>query len=242
LKGVEPVIYAWKIGVSLLAVMVIFSLSSMIPAMLQASGVIHPGSFWTPVCTHLLMILFSFLIIILHGPGKLADFGLKSCSLHDFRAPLIWALVVGLFFQLILYLVFPSFIGKPVGPSADYSLLQTILFVWGLASFAEEVLFRGLIQGLLSSLSHWRISIGAVSLSVPVIIAALLFGLVHLGLLTMKVDTGYVAVIVAGAVVLGLVAGYFREKTGSLWPAVAVHALFNITGSGVESLLKVILK
>jgi len=76
----------------------------------------------------------------------------------------------------------------------------------------------------------------------PVIIAALLFGLVHLGLLTMKVEAKYVLVIVAGAVVVGLVAGFFREKTGSLWPAVAVHALFNITGSGMASLLKVILK
>jgi len=242
LKGAGLLIYAWKIVVALLAVMVIFSLSSMIPAMLQSSGLIAPGSFFTPAWTHLLMALFSFLIIILHGTGKFADFGLRSCTLDDFRAPLLWALIGGVFIQFILYLIVPSFIGKSVGPSADYSLLQTILFVWILASFAEEILFRGLIQGLLSPLSHWRFSLGAISLSMPVIIAALLFGLVHLGLLTVKVEAKYVLVIVAGAVVVGLVAGFFREKTWSLWPAVAVHALFNITGSGMASLLKVILK
>ena len=29
---------------------------------------------------------------------------------------------------------------------------------------------------------------------------------------------------------LGIVAGYYREKTGSLIPAIIIHALFNIGG------------
>jgi membrane protease YdiL (CAAX protease family) len=29
---------------------------------------------------------------------------------------------------------------------------------------------------------------------------------------------------------LGLVAGYYREKTGSLIPAIIIHALFNVGG------------
>ena len=235
-------VYVWKLFSSLVLVMVIFSLSSMLPVMLQASGVIDQGSFLMPAWTHLLMVFFSFLIMLVHGPGKLTDFGLKSCEAGAFRAPLLWALVGGVFLQLILYLTFPSFLGKPIGPSADYSLAQTVLFVWLLASFAEEFLFRGLIQGILSPLERWQVSLGPISLSIPVIVAALLFGLVHLGLLTMKVDFKYVLVITAGAFFVGLLTGYFREKTGSLWPAVVMHVLFNMTGSAVESVLKYLLR
>jgi len=143
---------------------------------------------------------------------------------------------------MILYLLFPSFVGKQIGPAAHHSFAQIVLFVWILASIAEELVFRGLIQGMLSPLSRFGLSVGNITLSVPVIIAAVLFGLIHLGLLTMDVDAKYVLTIVTGAVIAGLMAGYFREKTGSIWPAVVVHSIFNITGSAVEYVLSHLLK
>ena len=57
--------------------------------------------------------------------------------------------------------------------------------------------------------------------SPAVLFTAALFGIVHLG-------SG--AIVLAGAVVLGLVAGELRRRSGSLLPAVIVHALFNVPG------------
>jgi len=84
------------------------------------------------------------------------------------------------------------------------------------ASIQEEVIFRGLLQSFLEQ--RW------VTNSFPspaVLFPAALFGIVHLG-------SG--AVVLAGAVVLGLVAGELRRKSGSLLPDVIVHALFNVPG------------
>jgi len=39
------------------------------------------------------------------------------------------------------------------------------------------------------------------------------------------------------AVIFGVIAGYYREKTGSLVPAVIVHMKFNISGSFVDFLV-----
>lgn len=235
-------LYFWKVFIVLFVVVVIFSLSSMIPMMMQSSGIIKTNSFFTPALTHLLMIFFAFVGILLHGIKRFSEFGLQSCSAEQYISPILWALIVGTLTQMILYLLFPSFVGKQIGPAAHYSFAQIVLFVWILASIAEELVFRGLIQSILSPLSRFGLSVGNLTLSVPVIIAAVLFGLIHLGLLTMDVDAKYVLTIVTGAVIAGLMAGYFREKTGSIWPAVAVHSIFNITGSAVEFVLSHLLK
>jgi membrane protease YdiL (CAAX protease family) len=57
--------------------------------------------------------------------------------------------------------------------------------------------------------------------SAAVLFAAILFGIVHLG--------SGVAVFV-GALLLGLLAGELRRRSGSLVPAIIVHVLFNIPG------------
>jgi membrane protease YdiL (CAAX protease family) len=61
-------------------------------------------------------------------------------------------------------------------------------------------------------------SVLGASLSSAVIFTAALFGIIHLG-------AG--AAVATGAIVLGLVAGELRRRSGSLLPAVIVHALFN---------------
>ena len=65
------------------------------------------------------------------------------------------------------------------------------------------------------------ISVFKISVSVAVVFAAAVFGVVHLG-------SGLA--VFAGAIVLGLVAGELRRRSGSLLPAVIVHAIFNLPG------------
>ena len=108
--------------------------------------------------------------------------------------------------------------------------LQTVLFVWIYASICEEALTRGLLQGLLSPLSRFGASFrGKLRLSVPVILSALFFGGMH-AILVGAIGGAVVGVVIF-AVLLGLVAGKYRERTGSLVPAIIVHALFNVGGA-----------
>jgi membrane protease YdiL (CAAX protease family) len=100
-----------------------------------------------------------------------------------------------------------------------------------IASTCEEIFYRGLIQSFLKPLEKVGIAIGRLRLSVPVVVAAVLFGLMHIPLLTLGAETGFVCGIVVSAVVAGLVAGILRQQSGSLAPAVVVHLLFNVVGN-----------
>lgn len=110
------------------------------------------------------------------------------------------------------------------------SLLQVVVSVWIVASICEEVLHRGLIQSFLDPLKGYGITIFGIRFSLPVVTVALLFGFMHIVLLTTGVDGFLVGCIVGSSIVLGMVAGYYREKSGSLLPAILVHMLFNAYG------------
>jgi membrane protease YdiL (CAAX protease family) len=50
-------------------------------------------------------------------------------------------------------------------------------------------------------------------------------------------DSRMVVLIVISATALGFIAGYFRERTNSLMPAIAVHMTFNIVTGVFPQLL-----
>lgn len=89
------------------------------------------------------------------------------------------------------------------------------------ASIHEEVIFRGLLQSFLEQRWMTTFVVFRASLSAAVLFTATLFGIIHLG-------SG--PIVITGAIVLGLVAGELRRRSGSLVPAVIVHALFNVPG------------
>ena len=90
---------------------------------------------------------------------------------------------------------------------------------------------RGLIQGALDAWKNVGITLFGRHLSLPVLVGAVAFGLMHIALSTMGAGTGQVIVTVLFAFLLGLVAGYYRETSGSLLPAIIVHMSGNIGGS-----------
>ena len=87
------------------------------------------------------------------------------------------------------------------------------------ASIQEEIIFRGLLQTFLEERWKRSFSCFGVPVSVAVLFAATLFGVIHF-------ESG--PVVAAAAIVLGLVAGELRRRSGSLLPAVMVHVLFNV--------------
>jgi len=107
------------------------------------------------------------------------------------------------------------------------SIWVMIIGVWFWSSITEEIFNRGLVQSLLQDLSHLRF----LGLSLPVWISAILFGAGHLTVFKISGSPFFVMFIVSGATLMGLVAAYYREKSGSIIPAILVHMLANVFGS-----------
>ena len=181
---------------------------------------------WIPI-THTGMLLASLILICLLSRGKVSTYGLKGIRLKALVRPTVVGLSVGIIItglgELLPMTGFEFM--------EDFTLLQIILFVWIFASVSEELLTRGLLQGFLRPLEKYRLMIFKFYMSVPVLVAALFFGFMHLGLLTMGASGPAVFVIVLSAIILGVIAGYYREKTGSIVPAIVIHMLFNICGT-----------
>lgn len=93
-----------------------------------------------------------------------------------------------------------------------------LCFVVG-AAIQEEVIFRGLLQTTLAQQIPATLSFFGSSLSCAAIIVALRFGLIHL-----KINP----ITPAAAFVLGLFSGELRHRSGSLLPAILVHAVFDV--------------
>ena len=103
---------------------------------------------------------------------------------------------------------------------------QQALFFSVATPVQEEVIFRGLVQSVLQERWSQALAIRRAQLSIAVICTAVLFAIVHLG-------SGLATI--AGALVLSILAGEMRRRSGSLLPAVVVHSLFNVAAMLVPS-------
>jgi membrane protease YdiL (CAAX protease family) len=125
----------------------------------------------------------------------------------------------------LLLLVPPVFAistGAPLWQATG--LAGSLVFFTG---FGEELFFRGYVQSRLNGVfgRPWRF-LGA-SLGPGVVITALLFGAIHIFNPTKPFEAHWELSWAWGAAafVSGLLFGYLRELTGSIWAATVVHAL-----------------
>jgi membrane protease YdiL (CAAX protease family) len=182
-----------------------------------------PSSF----VTHTFMWLLSIIIMYLLTKGKLGDYGFTK---GEFRlSPTIFLWVVPTAILSVL-----TFIGSRLAgevEEADALLyLQDILFIWIYASICEEIFTRGLLQSFLSPLTRYGFTLAKRwRISLPVLFSGLYFGAMHIVLI--KTIGPAVIVVMTLAACLGIAAGYHREKTESLIPAIIIHGLFNVGGA-----------
>jgi membrane protease YdiL (CAAX protease family) len=175
--------------------------------------------------THFVMAGLAIAAMHLISGGRWPEFGLGLGSFHWSPMLLLWVLPTAIL--TIMQLAVSR--GRPSDDPHQFSPVQTVLRIWIVASIAEEVLTRGLIQGLLAPLSTTGFRIGAELVSVSILLAALAFAAMHF-VLVRKMGAKAVPVIVL-AFLLGCVTGVYRQTTGSLIPAVIVHMLFNVGGT-----------
>lgn len=103
-----------------------------------------------------------------------------------------------------------------------YDLLDIVIWIWLLSTFAEEVFTRGWFQTIVEAQEGLR----------PAVLASgIVFGALHLSLLFRDTDLWTVVIIVSSTSLLGWVAAAARGSSRSLWPAVAAHLAFNVGGT-----------
>jgi len=169
-------------------------------------------------------ILFTFLAACLlirwqaiRRQERLADYGFGLAAPRYVAAAVMVSAPISIIVALLL-----GNAHEP-GPLAGLQLSawSVVLYFLVGAPVQEEVIFRGLLQTTLAhhgTLPEAPRVTSAVAASLWV---AVLFGAIHL------VVGPYTAV---AAFVLGVMAGEFRRRSGSLIPAVICHAFFNLGG------------
>jgi membrane protease YdiL (CAAX protease family) len=181
------------------------------------------------------MLVISLIFILALSRGRPGPYGFRTATRAQMKAAFVFGSIAAVMVHIVVALVwrlFPPSGGHPA--LVGSSFVKIVITVWIIASNSEEVVHRGLVQSFLEPLRVYGLHIFGIRLSLPVIVAALLFGSMHIMLLTLGADGRLVGGIVGMGVLLGLVAGYYREKSGSLIPAILVHTLFNIYGSASE--------
>jgi membrane protease YdiL (CAAX protease family) len=159
-------------------------------------------------------LLFICFLYVLPGRISLAEFGFRFCLYRYLAAAIVFGAPIGWALTALVSRLTSS------RPNPEISLrpwLLIIYFVIG-AAIQEEVIFRGLLQTTLAQQFPATFSLLGSSFSHAATIIALLFGLIH-----MKVNP----ITAVAAFVLGLLAGELRRRSGSLLPAILVHAVFN---------------
>lgn len=182
---------------------------------------------------HTAMLILSMIIMLVVSKGKLSRYGFKLTRNIRLGQIVLWGLGIG----IISTLIEGSLPGEGSGMVGELSFLQQIIFIWIYASIAEEVLTRGLIQSSLASWGKYGFRVLGFRISLPVLVSALFFGLMHAMQSAMGAGGYPVIVTVLFAFILGLVAGYQREETQSLVPAIIVHMFANVGGSLVGFLM-----
>lgn len=91
-------------------------------------------------------------------------------------------------------------------PTGVFGVTSAVFRVIVMPALVEEICFRGVVMQHLRRFGNWF----------AILMSALCFGLLHCNLIQMPF-----------ACIVGLVLGYYVVRTGSLWPAILIHALNN---------------
>lgn len=137
--------------------------------------------------------------------------------LRTLRLPAQLAAVVGTIAFLLLVMALPAtLLGREgLAPIALARDLPTQAPADVLQAFAQELQFRGLLLGVLDRVAPpWAANLGQ----------AAFFGLAHIAVQYQGPAGAFVPVTVA----LGFVFGWLTQKTGSLWPAIIIHAVADV--------------
>lgn len=176
---------------------------------------------------HTVMLGLSVVLSLWLTKGQIAKFGFTTGTFRLKPAYFLWVLPMSILTTLQFVGSRSGALPNQMGPQ---SVIDVVLLVWIYASVCEEVFVRGPYQSCLAPIAHYRVAVFRKwSLSAPIMLSGLFFGAMHV-VVWPRMGPKTLAII-GLALTLGIIAGYYREKTGSLVPAILIHALFNIGGT-----------
>jgi membrane protease YdiL (CAAX protease family) len=236
--GVEVIMaFIWQIIIALLLGLSVLAIAAAVIMSIPNSPQLFEKYPWLMgFIPHTSMLLISTLILLIVGKGKLGQFGYKLPGSFNIPQVIILPLVIGVIANVILNFM-P---GKDSFMPKGFSFGHIVVFIWLYASICEEIYTRGLIQGYLRPLTNRAVLIAGIRLSLPVIVGAVYFSLIHLMAFGKVGNPLTLAIFLIAAFILGLLAGYQLEKTGSLIPAIIVHMSFNISGTLVDRVARIV--
>jgi membrane protease YdiL (CAAX protease family) len=179
-----------------------------------------------------LELVLALLAIGILGKGRFSDYGFRFPRIPTLSGSVLlkWGLIalaaVGMGAVATLAISLSGSSGSPIVKQLSFP--QIVLFVWVFSSIIEEILTRGFIQGHLSPLNELSARVLLFRVSVPTLIGALFFGAMHMVVLFGGADIRTTVIIVIFTFSLGLLCGHQRDKSGSLIPAIMLHALANM--------------
>ena len=178
------------------------------------------------------MLLFSLAAIRFLGPFDWRAAGFLMPRNTNWRKVILPGLALGAASTLAIRLSHSEGLAPML---KGYPFLAIVLVIWFGSSISEEIFARGWFQSYIASSTAYAAPL-----------SALLFATLHLRLLKAGVEPRAVAILFIGTLLLGLLAGRFREESKSLLPPIAVHMAFNVGGllGGIVSILfeKIVLK
>jgi membrane protease YdiL (CAAX protease family) len=113
------------------------------------------------------------------------------------------------------------------GSSTPYSGNQWLFTEIVIVPLVEELFWRGLVFSLLFA-SFQKVLSRSLSLSLTIWLSGIAFGLMHAGNVLAGVSLPFVAIQTLNAVIWGVVYGYARAKTDSVYPCILSHAAMNL--------------
>jgi membrane protease YdiL (CAAX protease family) len=204
---------SWLKVARVLAIVLVLFIATYAPAFVVVALAKLPFEQTVPFIIGVSLTMAILLMRLGSGYTTWAEFGLRACRVRYIVAATVIGAPVGWLAELVNRLTSASSVPEPPLPM----WMKLLYFVVG-AAIQEEVIFRGLLQTNFARRLPDTFSIAGASFSYAAIIIAVLFGLIHL-----RVNP----ITAASAFVLGVIAGEFRSRSGSILPAILVHAIFN---------------
>ncbi|TYQ17717.1 UNVERIFIED_CONTAM: CAAX prenyl protease-like protein [Acetivibrio alkalicellulosi] len=142
---------------------------------------------------------------------------------------------IGAFLTAILTQTFQQF----WYPLTANNIIGQLSFQLLLSGPSEELIFRGFAITMLAIVIKGRVFKGKVSIAN--IIAAVIFGLAHIGFSLVPFEVTYNLFQVIYSITLGLFYGHCYEKTNSMYYPMMMHSISNVVMVGLTILLSLVL-
>lgn len=173
------------------------------------------------IITQIGIMTISLLLGLLLLHLDLIDIGIKTCDVII----IIIALLSSLFVALPL-----AYLSMIYGKDFEHPLEIknfSLYVIMGLilSPIAEEIMFRGVLEGyLLATTITW----------IAIVIPAILFSVMHIAPFS-KAPRRLLCIVLISAFALGMIAGTVRFISGSIIPSIISHTSFNLAGKIIET-------